>query len=404
MLISAPSRSFRGRRQKPPDLKLARSNGSTAIAPAIAATPAKTDTSSLLPSLAHSALHPQHLPTPDRARAHASARLLNELPLPPTPPQPPAKNNPRSPSDHTPSAAGAAAMGNKASKAAGDPSSPSQRSKFSLRRKPVRKDAVPPAETANGAPKPPAQGGPAPGAQAPAAQAPAPAPAPPRAPALHHPKSTTSLQQAGSQPSAYQSEENTLIAPGGHVQSPSTTLSDATVVRDRSNSPPTEPEEEEPITPTLKPAAVDLLPSPSPLPEESPSKYGVVKKPSNPALENQKGAAMHYRGKSSTGFDIFKSSTNKLQNTRRYMDAHSPPLSPTPESVVNVPSTATSPLELTMKIESIPRKSLDMFITEKLGEKISRDTSVVKSNKENLMVKKKRRSMHEPSQVVVWES
>ncbi|OMP82138.1 hypothetical protein BK809_0006448 [Diplodia seriata] len=168
------------------------------------------------------------------------------------------------------------------------------------------------------------------------------------------------------------------------------------------------------------------------------------------------------------------------------MDAHSPPLSPTPESVVNVPSTVTSPLELTsnsalvgstlptselfntqlrpersvvprlncvhmqcfhnhrrfhrsnnrvlpigcmlcfscspdfhwtctwcalricqgcrVKIESIPRKSLDMFITEKLSEKIGRDTSAVKSNKENLMVKKKRRSMHEPSQVVVWES
>ncbi|OJD35355.1 uncharacterized protein BKCO1_1700025 [Diplodia corticola] len=307
-MIASPARSFRGRRQKPPDLKLARSNGSTAITPATAATPAKTDTSSLSPSLSLSALHPQHLPTPDRVRSRATARRLNELPLPPTPPQPPAKNDPPRPSDHTSSAAGAAAMGNKASKAAGDPTSPSQRSKFSLRRKPVRKDTVPPVEAANGAAKSPVQGGLAPGAQAAAAAAQA--PAPPRAPALHNPKSTTSLQQSvtasDSQPSASQSEEHTLTEPGAPVQSPSTTLSDATVIRDRSNSPPTEPEEEEPITPTLKPAAVDLLPSPSPVPEESPSKYGVVKQPSNPAIEKQKGATMHYRGKSSTGFDIFK--------------------------------------------------------------------------------------------------
>ncbi|KAF9638511.1 hypothetical protein BFW01_g9408 [Lasiodiplodia theobromae] len=478
MIIS----SFRGRRQKPPDLKLARSNGSTAITPATAATPAKPDSSSLLPSLTLSAPHPQHLPTHDRVRGHASARLLDERPLPPTPPQPPAKNDARPPSDHTISAAGAAAMGNKASKAAGDATSPSQRSKFSLRRKPVRKDAVPPAEAANGASKPPPQGDVAPGALAGAAQAPAPPPAPP----MHTSASTTSLQQSvaasDSQPSASHYEAN------GHLQSPSTTMSDATVVRARSNSPPTEPEDEEPITPTLKPAAVDLLPSPSPVPEESPSKYGVVEKPGNPETEKPK-VAMHYRGKSSTGFDIFKSSTNKLQNTRPYMGTHPPPVPSNPATVMRVPSAITSPLELTSptladstlpafeffntqlrpegtivprlncvhmqcfhnhrrfhrsnnrllpigcmlcfscspdphwtctwcalricqgcraKLESIPRKSLDILIKEKAEEKIGEkpvgDTVTARNNKENLMVKKNWRSMHEPSKVVVWES
>ncbi|EOD45263.1 hypothetical protein UCRNP2_8035 [Neofusicoccum parvum UCRNP2] len=298
-MIISRSLSFRGRRQKPPDLKLARSNGSTALTTGAAATPAKPDTSSPLPSLALSAPNLQRQPTPDRARAHATARLLNELPLPPTPPQPPAKNDRRRPSSPTTNAAGAATMGNKASKAQADQASPSHRSKFSLRRKPVKKDAPPPAQSANGAATAPAQRDLAPGALAGAAQA----------PAVHKAASDTSLQQSvtarNSLPSVPPSDGNTLIEPNGNSQSPSATPSEATVVRDRSNSPPTEPEDEEPITPTLKPAAVDLLPSPSPVPEESPSKYGVVKQPSVSTMKEPK-VAMHYRGKSSTGFDIFK--------------------------------------------------------------------------------------------------
>lgn len=104
-----------------------------------------------------------------------------------------------------------------------------------------------------------------------------------------------------------QSDVNTLFDPNGSSQPHSATPSEATVVRDRSNSPPTEPDEEEPITPTLKPAAVNLLPSPSPVLEDSPSKYGVVKQPSIATIkEKDQKVAMHYRGKSSTGFDIFK--------------------------------------------------------------------------------------------------
>ena len=61
-----------------------------------------------------------------------------------------------------------------------------------------------------------------------------------------------------------------------------------------------------------------------------------------------------------------------------------------------------------MKLESIPRKSLDIFIKEKAEEKIGEkpvgDTVTARNNKENLMVKKNWRSMHEPSKVVVWES
>lgn len=300
LLSSARSLSFRGRRPKPPDLKLARSNGSTA-----AATPAKTDTSSPLPSLTLSAPNLQHLPTPDRARAHQSARLREELPLPPTPPLPPAKTDLPRPSDPSTNAAGAPTMGNKASKAAGDQTSPSQRSKFSLRRKPVKRDSPPPAPQSNGAPIAPAQGHAAPGAPAGAAQAQLQAEAP--TPAVHISKPNAPLHQPVTLPqsSAPHSEGNTLVEPNRNSRSVSTTLSEATAVRDRSNSPPTEPDDEEPITPTLKPAAVDLLPSPSPVPEESPSKYGLIKKPSDATMKEQK-VAMHYRGKSSTGFDIFK--------------------------------------------------------------------------------------------------
>lgn len=304
-MIISRSLSFRGRRQKPPDLKLARSNGSTALTAGSAATPAKTDTSSPLPSLTLSAPNLLHQPTPDRARAQQSARLLNELPLPPTPPQPPAKTDLRRPSDPSTTAAGAATMGNKASKAADDQHSPSHRSKFSLRRKPVKKDASPPAHQANGAPVAPPQGHVTPVTQAGAAQAHPRAPASPLAVQNSKPNAPPQQSITVPQPSAPQSEGNTLVEPNRTSQSISTTLSDATIVRDRSNSPPTEPDDEEPITPTLKPAAVDLLPSPSPVPEESPSKYGVVKQPSNSTMKEQK-VAMHYRGKSSTGFDIFK--------------------------------------------------------------------------------------------------
>ncbi|KAK7708418.1 hypothetical protein SLS57_008999 [Botryosphaeria dothidea] len=339
------------------DLKLARSNGSTALTAGSAATPAKTDTSSPLPSLTLSAPNLLHQPTPDRARAQQSARLLNELPLPPTPPQPPAKTDLRRPSDPSTTAAGAATMGNKASKAADDQHSPSHRSKFSLRRKPVKKDASPPAHQANGAPVAPPQGHVTPVTQAGAAQAHPRAPASPLAVQNSKPNAPPQQSITVPQPSAPQSEGNTLVEPNRTSQSISTTLSDATIVRDRSNSPPTEPDDEEPITPTLKPAAVDLLPSPSPVPEESPSKYGVVKQPSNSTMKEQK-VAMHYRGKSSTGFDIFK--------------------------------------------------SLEGFIQERMGEKTvdektSNDAGTIR-NKENLMVKKTRRSAHEPNKVIVWEA
>ncbi|EKG13982.1 hypothetical protein MPH_08856 [Macrophomina phaseolina MS6] len=489
LLSSARSLSFRGRRPKPPDLKLARSNGSTA-----AATPAKTDTSSPLPSLTLSAPNLQHLPTPDRARAHQSARLREELPLPPTPPLPPAKTDLPRPSDPSTNAAGAPTMGNKASKAAGDQTSPSQRSKFSLRRKPVKRDSPPPAPQSNGAPIAPAQGHAAPGAPAGAAQAQLQAEAP--TPAVHISKPNAPLHQPVTLPqsSAPHSEGNTLVEPNRNSRSVSTTLSEATAVRDRSNSPPTEPDDEEPITPTLKPAAVDLLPSPSPVPEESPSKYGLIKKPSDATMKEQK-VAMHYRGKSSTGFDIFKSSTNKLQNTKPYKPTLSPPTSPNPASVSNTPTPApasppaTSPTELSSptltspsapifqlfntqmrpertmtprlncvhiqcfhnhrrfhrsnnrvlpvgcmlcfsastdfhwtctwcalricqgcraRLESIPRKSLEVLIKEKMDQNSMDEKAVAGAggtrNKENLMVKKTRRSINEPNKVVVWEA
>lgn len=61
-----------------------------------------------------------------------------------------------------------------------------------------------------------------------------------------------------------------------------------------------------------------------------------------------------------------------------------------------------------MILESIPRKSLEGFIQERMGEKTvdektSNDAGTIR-NKENLMVKKTRRSAHEPNKVIVWEA
>ncbi|OCK76895.1 hypothetical protein K432DRAFT_385101 [Lepidopterella palustris CBS 459.81] len=81
-----------------------------------------------------------------------------------------------------------------------------------------------------------------------------------------------------------------------------------------------------PPTPDLKPA---LLPSPSPLPEESPSKYG-LRKTSTETTQPARISAKHFRGKSSTGFDIFKASSG-IQNARAYLNTITP--SPTPSPI-----------------------------------------------------------------------
>lgn len=78
--------------------------------------------------------------------------------------------------------------------------------------------------------------------------------------------------------------------------------------------PPTPPSEaasgddsdDRPNTPELKPL---VLPSPSPVPEDTPSKYGLGKMKSavdmrSTLLKNQR--SRHFRGKSSTALDIFK--------------------------------------------------------------------------------------------------
>ncbi|OCL09741.1 hypothetical protein AOQ84DRAFT_14446 [Glonium stellatum] len=105
------------------------------------------------------------------------------------------------------------------------------------------------------------------------------------------------------------------------AQSDSTELSEETTPsnltsQERSSTRGTTVEIETPPTPELKPV---LLPSPSPVPEESPSKYGIRKPASISSTETRNpppASSKHFRGKSSTGFDIFKVRTETRTRTR----------------------------------------------------------------------------------------
>ncbi|KAF2142049.1 uncharacterized protein K452DRAFT_25484 [Aplosporella prunicola CBS 121167] len=193
-----------------------------------------------------------------------STRLHHQLPLPPTPPPPPEKN--------------AETMGNKPSKAAREDHHHHHHLRFTFRRKPVK-------------------------------QAPSPQP---------KPDSNPRLDRVASKPESKASDFHSSPAHvSTHSQAVSvpSTLTDThdlhstpTIApsRDNTNTPPSETETDEPLTPKLNPAAaaIQLLPSPSPVPEESPSKYGLVNDPSMTMVGEQQ-KTMHARGKSSTGFDLF---------------------------------------------------------------------------------------------------
>ena len=105
------------------------------------------------------------------------------------------------------------------------------------------------------------------------------------------------------------------------TQSDSTELSEGTIPihltsQERSSTRGTTVEIETPPTPGPKPV---LLSSPSPVPEESPSKYGIHKPASISSAETHNpppAASKHLRGKSSTGFDIFKVRTETRTRTR----------------------------------------------------------------------------------------
>ncbi|KAK8161539.1 hypothetical protein IWX90DRAFT_272458 [Phyllosticta citrichinensis] len=276
--IMAPRSLSRSKR--PPELRLVKSNGSTATS---AKTPSQ---SSSPPADSPSRQHPE------RGRRHARGRLDDELPLPPPPPELPDK------SDND-------TMGSSKSKLPQDERSSPRRLHFSLRRKPVKKPspavadppAPPPATQLHETKVQPSQ---------------EPPPAPP--PKLQKVKSDEALMSSSSASKHARGPSNAVSEPvtsneRHHAPEPS----DDTVVRirrERSNTPPSEPDQNEPITPPLKPGQpVQLLPSPTPVPEESPSKWGLTKKPSNSsAMANDVDpkANLHFRGKSSTGFDIFK--------------------------------------------------------------------------------------------------
>lgn len=120
------------------------------------------------------------------------------------------------------------------------------------------------------------------------------------------------------------------------TQSDSTELSEGTIPthlisRERFSTRGTIVELETPPTAELKPV---LLPSPSPVPEESPSKYGIHKPASISSTETHNpppAASKHLRGKSSTGFHIFKGTTATLQNASAYLNTITP--SPTPSPI-----------------------------------------------------------------------
>lgn len=105
------------------------------------------------------------------------------------------------------------------------------------------------------------------------------------------------------------------------TQSDSTESSEGTIPthltpQERSSTRGTTVELETPPTAELKPV---LLPSPSPVPQESPSKYGIHKPASISSTETHNpppAASKHLRGKSSTGFDIFKVRTETRTRTR----------------------------------------------------------------------------------------
>ncbi|KAK7514745.1 hypothetical protein IWZ03DRAFT_416131 [Phyllosticta citriasiana] len=296
--IMAPRSLSRSKR--PPELRLVKSNGSTATS---AKTPSQ---SSSPPADSPSRQHPE------RGRRHARGRLDDELPLPPPPPELPDKSD----NDN---------MGSSKSKLQQNERSSPRRLHFSLRRKPVKK----PSHAAADPPAPPATQQHETKVEPPQE----PPPAPP--PKLQKVKSDEALMRASSTSKHARDASNAVSEPvtsneRHHAPEPS----DDTVVRirrERSNTPPSEPDQNEPITPPLKPGdPVQLLPSPTPVPEESPSKWGLTKKSSNSAMANDADpkANLHFRGKSSTGFDIFKSTTNELKATAPL----SPVLSPTVES------------------------------------------------------------------------
>ena len=116
-------------------------------------------------------------------------------------------------------------------------------------------------------------------------------------------------------------QSSSVPSPYTQTQSDSTELREGTIPthptsQERSSTRGTTVELETPPTPELKPV---LLPSPTPVPEESPSKYGIHKPASISSTETHNpspAASKHLRGKSSTGFDIFKVRTETHTRTR----------------------------------------------------------------------------------------
>ncbi|KAK8226759.1 hypothetical protein HDK77DRAFT_115309 [Phyllosticta capitalensis] len=279
-------------RKRPPPLRLVKSNGSTATS---AKTPSQSQShsqSSTPPADVHSPPSTQH---PERGRRHARGRLDDELPLPPPPPELPTKSHD---SDNI--------MGSNKSKLQQDGAEPSRhRHHFSLRRKPVKKSSTPTAAD------PPATQPDAPLAaphEETKVQPPQEPPAPP--PKLQKVKSDEALKSSSSSSKHARGPSNAVSEPITETErhhAPEPSEDTVRIHRQRSNTPPSEPDQNEPITPPLKPEEpVQLLPEPTPVPEESPSKWGLAKQSSNLNSDVDPKSNLHFRGKSSTGFDIFK--------------------------------------------------------------------------------------------------
>ncbi len=171
-------------------------------------------------------------------------------------------------------------MGNNPSKVVGDGDGNGSEESRSGSRNPFQRRQVPPSSTLDATtynlPKPVAEPSPIDNVKIPSSQS-----------ERSSPPTLLSTSQSTVTRSTYESETSTI----------QTTI-------DRSGSPNSRP-----ATPDTKP----LLPPPSPVPEESPSKYGIGRVgdiDDGFDLDRAGHQRTHFRGKSSTGFDIFKVSSS----------------------------------------------------------------------------------------------
>jgi hypothetical protein len=245
---------------RPANLKLTISNGATAVLPSTKPTPA--------------------LPT-----AVASPPQLQDRPLPPPPPE---KSTQRS------------QMGNKASKFNDDTEEKATSLKSVFKRRPV------PASTtkAPGAKKYPTLGDTLSRTGFRHKKQPSgPTSVDPRSPVDERSTISSSSPTTTILPTVVTTRQSSHIQSQSEATNFSTTPTNVTSIAHSSTvTGSTSVETTALPSPDLK---ATLLPSPSPVPEDSPSKYGLRDR-SPPRSAEPPPVSKHYRGKSSTGFDIFK--------------------------------------------------------------------------------------------------